>query len=98
MGLTSLRIENNHRFTLWTLKAISICEASMQSRLLWLKYSSFLLAFLITFCLLTPVRARATDYPTHPLDSLSREEIAATVEVWLEGKLSALNESVTPAP
>ena len=53
----------------------------MQSRLLWLKYSSFLLAFLITFCLLAPVRARAADYPTHPLDSLNREEIAATVEV-----------------
>src|SRR5437868_4094559 len=53
----------------------------MQSRLLWLKYSSFLLAFLITFCLLAPVRARAADYPTHPLDSLDREEIAATVEV-----------------
>ena len=41
----------------------------MQSRLLWLKYSSFLLAFLIIFCLLAPVRAMAADYPTHPLDS-----------------------------
>jgi primary-amine oxidase len=53
----------------------------MQSRLLGLKYSSFSLAFLLTFCLLAPVRARAADYPTHPLDSLSREEIMATVEV-----------------
>jgi primary-amine oxidase len=53
----------------------------MQSRLLWLKHSSFSLAFLITFCLFAPLRAMAADYPTHPLDSLSREEIAAVVEV-----------------
>ncbi|MEN3334707.1 MAG: primary-amine oxidase [Blastocatellia bacterium] len=53
----------------------------MQSHLLWLKHSTFSLAFLIAFCLLAPVLAMAADYPTHPLDSLSGDEIAATVEV-----------------
>jgi len=53
----------------------------MQSRFLWLKYSRFSLAFLVACYLFAPVSARAADYPTHPLDSLSREEIMATVEV-----------------
>ncbi|MFL6213284.1 MAG: primary-amine oxidase [Blastocatellia bacterium] len=53
----------------------------MQPRLLWLKHSTFSLAFLITFCLLVSNGAMAADYPTHPLDSLSREEILATVEI-----------------
>src|SRR5437868_1123716 len=36
---------------------------------------------LFALALLAPALAKAADYPTHPLDSLSREEIAATVEV-----------------
>ena len=53
----------------------------MRPRLLWLKHSAFSLAFLITFHLVVAVGARAADHPTHPLDSLSREEILATVEI-----------------
>ncbi|HJQ26361.1 MAG TPA: primary-amine oxidase [Blastocatellia bacterium] len=49
----------------------------MQSRGLSLKLS---FAFLFV-ALLAPWRAMAADYPTHPLDPLSREEIATTVEV-----------------
>lgn len=53
----------------------------MQSHFPWLKHSSFSLAFLVALHLFASVRAMAADYPTHPLDSLSREEIIATVEV-----------------
>ncbi len=53
----------------------------MRPRSSGFKHSPFLSVILLTFCLLVPVRAMAADYPTHPLDSLSREEIKATVEV-----------------
>ncbi|MFL6277850.1 MAG: primary-amine oxidase [Blastocatellia bacterium] len=49
----------------------------MQSRFSSLKCLPLSLALLILF----PLLARAADDPTHPLDPLSREEIAATVEV-----------------
>jgi primary-amine oxidase len=57
----------------------------MRTRLLWLNPSTFSLTFLITFLLLLSNGARAADYPTHPLDSLSREEILATVEILKAG-------------
>lgn len=39
------------------------------------------IALLFAVCLLAPVRAFAADAPAHPLDPLSREEIAATVDI-----------------
>ncbi|HKQ07620.1 MAG TPA: primary-amine oxidase [Blastocatellia bacterium] len=53
----------------------------MQSRSLSLKCLPLSLALLI----LCPLLARAADYPTHPLDSLSREEILTTVEILKAG-------------
>src|SRR5690242_11329400 len=53
----------------------------MRTRLLWLRHSAFSPAFLITLCLSASICAGAADYPAHPLDSLSREEILATVEI-----------------
>ena len=36
---------------------------------------------LLALALFAPSRAQAADYPTHPLDPLSREEITATVDI-----------------
>ncbi|HEY9230628.1 MAG TPA: primary-amine oxidase [Blastocatellia bacterium] len=57
----------------------------MQSRGWSLKQLIFSLAFLVVVFLLAPLRTMAADYPTHPLDPLNREEIAATVEVLKAG-------------
>src|SRR5437763_5719794 len=57
----------------------------MQSRGWPLKQLIFSLAFLVVVFLLAPWRTMAADYPTHPLDPLNGEEIAATVEVLKAG-------------
>ena len=53
----------------------------MQSRFVWRKRLPLSAAFLLALALLAPMRAMAADYPTHPLDPLSREEITATVDI-----------------
>lgn len=64
----------------------------MQSRDGSLKLS---IVFLF-IALFAPYRAMAADYPTHPLDPLSREEIAATVEVLkASGKTSDASRYAT---